>query len=71
MRKYKSKREQALKLAAETNKEVVVGWPMFASMRSSPSLLSPDGKRRVVTKKMLSSLRSWVFIAKPDGTFVE
>jgi hypothetical protein len=71
MNKYNSKRAEAAKLAKEQNKQVVLGWPMFASLRNSPQLMFPTGKSRVIKKNDLNSLRSWVWIANPDGSFIE
>jgi hypothetical protein len=71
MNKYNSKRAEASKMAQETNKQVVLGWPMFASLRNSPQLMSPTGKSRVIKNNDLNNLRSWVCIANPDGSFIE
>jgi hypothetical protein len=71
MQKYKLKRAEASKIAQEQNKQVVLGWPMFASLRNSPQLMFPIGKSRVIKNNDLNELRSWVCIANPDGSFIE
>jgi hypothetical protein len=71
MNKYESRKAEAMKMAKETGKQVVLGWPMFASLRNSPQLMSPEGKKRVISSRDLKSLRQWVWVAYPDGTFCE